>query len=329
MQRWLGLLLCLASAALQAAPAMEDLQLLGEYPVDGMASGNLSGLARCGDTLWAVSDRDDDRLYRLDVSAPVWRAEAQLFSVPPAPASGLPWGLRSRAWLMGQLRGGEMDFEGLTCDTEGNRYLVSEAYAAVLRLPAFGEPAWLELPRPLLRQARASGMLLHFNALFEGIAVDPAGRRLWLAAERERRGLLVMHQQRDSWRCSGSCVLFGEDGPEPAPLPLPSERPWPRSFSALAFYNNKLFTLERLSHRICRRTPHTGQAEHCWSFAEQALTEARRYDQPWGAAEALWIDAEGAWIGLDNGNHKPRGDGETRPIIWHFAAPAAGWESNP
>jgi uncharacterized protein YjiK len=42
----------------------------------------------------------------------------------------------------------------------------------------------------MVRQARASGMLLHFNALFEGLAINPAGDRLWLAAERERRGLL-------------------------------------------------------------------------------------------------------------------------------------------
>lgn len=34
-----------------------------------------------------------------------------------------------------------------------------------------------------MRQARASGMLLHYNALLEGLVIDPAGERLWLAAE--------------------------------------------------------------------------------------------------------------------------------------------------
>lgn len=41
-------------------------------------------------------------------------------------------------------------------------------------------------------------------------------------------------------------------------------------------------------------------------------------------AEALALDAQGAWIGIDNGNHV-RADGERRPIVWRFAAPAGGW----
>lgn len=326
MRRWLLLALCLVSAALQAEPAPESLRLVAEHPVDDMVSGNLSGLARCGGEFWAVSDRDDERLYRLHDAAPVWRAEAQIFSIPPVPASGLPWGLRTRAWLLGKVRGGEMDFEGLTCDAQGTRYLVSEAHAAVLQLPPQGEPQWLELPAPLLRQARASGMLLQINGMLEGIAIDPAGQRLWLAAERERRGLLVSHWIRERWRCSGSCVLLSEDGPEEAPAALRAKRAWSKSFSGLAFYDGRLFTLERLSHRICRRDPNTGQVERCWSFAEEALTDARRYrNQPWGSAEALWIDADGAWVGVDNGSHNPRGDGEARPIVWHFAVPAGGW----
>ncbi|MGH8354420.1 MAG: DNA topoisomerase IV, partial [Pseudomonas sp.] len=59
-----------------------------------------------------------------------------------------------------------------------------------------------------------------------------------------------------------------------------------------------------------------------------ALTDARRYDKPFGVAEALWLDAEGAWIGFDNAGHA-RGDGERRPFVWRFAAPAGGWGAKP
>ena len=62
--------------------------------------------------------------------------------------------------------------------------------------------------------------------------------------------------------------------------------------------------------------------------AAEALTEERRYREPFGNAEALWIDAEGAWIGVDN-NGKARGDGEKRPIVWRFAAPSGGWMARP
>ena len=71
--------------------------------------------------------------------------------------------------------------------------------------------------REMLRQARASGMLWHFNALFEGIAVDPKAERMWLAAERERRGLLVLHRQQSSWQCTGGCVLMALGGALIAP----------------------------------------------------------------------------------------------------------------
>jgi uncharacterized protein YjiK len=37
----------------------------------------------------------------------------------------------------------------------------------------------------MVREARASGMLLHFNAMFEGLAINPAGDQMWLAAERK------------------------------------------------------------------------------------------------------------------------------------------------
>src|SRR5690606_6389670 len=71
--------------------ATEQLQLAGEHPVDGVPRGNLSGLAWCGDGFWTVSDRDDDRLYRLVPGEQSWTVEEERFSAPPPPPSGLPW----------------------------------------------------------------------------------------------------------------------------------------------------------------------------------------------------------------------------------------------
>lgn len=327
MRRLLAACLLACSPLLAAAPALEELKLLSEQPVEGIAAGNLSGLAWCGDALWAVSDREDERLYRLQPGAAQWQAMAETFVAPPAPAIRLPWGLRMRGWAAGLLRGGELDFEGLSCDAAGNRYLVSEARAAVLQVPLVGAANWLNLPAVLVRQARASGMLLKYNALLEGVAVDPAGQRLYLAAERMRRGLLVVHRQQQTWGCTGGCVLLSEAGTESGPESL-GGKPEPRDFSGLAFYNDKLFTLERQAHRICRRSLDTAAVEKCWSFAAEALSEARRYPPAYGLAEALWVDQDGAWIGVDNGRFS-RADGESRPIVWRFAAPQGGWGSNP
>jgi len=319
---WRPLALVALLAAAASAPAVEQLQLLSEHRVDGMPAGQLSGLAWCGDALMAVSDRVDDRLYRLtpDPEAEVWSAEEEAFSAPSAPAR-LPWGLRMRNQAAGLLRGGYLDFEDIACDAAGNRYLVSEAEAAVLRVPQAGEAQWLALPATLVRQARAAGMLVEANAMFEGLAVDPAAQTLWLAAERRRRGLLVLHRQRDTWACQGGCVLLSEGGTVAAADPLGEA---PEDFSGLSWHADRLFSLERQAQQICRRDPASGARERCWSYAELAQAEPRRYPTDLGQVEALVVDEQGAWLGTDT-NGLVRADGERRPVIWRVAAPARGW----
>lgn len=321
-----GLLFACTAAAADKPKQPVELELLAEHAVDGMAGGNLSGLTRCGADWLAVSDREDDRLYRLQPGDGAWQAEAETFAAPPVPPSALPWGLRMRTWAANLVRQGELDFESISCDDKGNRYLLSEAHVALLQVGPSGMAEWLPLPDELIRQARASGMLLRHNALLEGLAIDPAGERLWLAAERERRGLLVLHKDKGRWRCTGGCILMSEAGQLRSPLTPQSDARHPRSFGDLAYLNGKLFSLERLEQRICRRDPATGAEQKCWSFAAAALAEGRAYPEPYGVAEALWLDKDGAWLGLDN-NDLARADGESRPLLWQFKAPAGGWSA--
>ena len=322
MRGWLaGLLLMVAVPAL--AVPLEELTLVSEHPVDGMVGGNLSGLAVCGGQLWTVSDRDDDVLYSLNIAATVWQAQANALQIPPVPESYLPGTLQSMAKVSALVRGGSLDFEGVTCDAAGNRYLVSEAFALVLKVPAQGAPVWLDLPAAVVEQARAKGMLQHFNGIFEGIAINPAGDRLWLAAEREQRGLLAVSRVNDTWLCKGSCVLRTEPGKDVLPTQV-GGKTVSRDFSDLSLFDGKLYALERSAYRICRRTLETGQTERCWSFAREALRPDRLYSQRYGLTEALVVDATGAWVGTDN-NFGERADGEKRPVVWRFAAPKGGW----
>jgi hypothetical protein len=319
--------LLLTSITVSAEPAPQ-LRLLSEHAVEGMRGGNLSGLAQCGKELWAVSDRDDDQIYRLDTQGGVWHAEAVHIDVPVVPDNGLPWGLRSRTWAASFVRGGDLDFEGITCDSAGNRYIVSEGHAAVLQVPPTGPATWLKISPLLIREARASGMLLQFNALFEGLAINPAGDQMWLAAERQSRGLLLIKRKQTVWDCDGGCVLLSEGGKEMQPPQFPKAKAVPRDFSDLSLFNGKLFTLERNAYQICRRDPQTARVERCWSYADELLQENRRYPQDYGLEEALIVDADGAWIGVDN-NFGARADGELRPIVWRFAAPEGGWSAQP
>lgn len=326
-----ALALAAALALLSVLPAQAgeppaELALQTILPVEGMPAGNLSGLARCTDgRWWALSDREDTRLYRLESGAGHWQAQAEEFLAPAPPPSELPWGLRTGNQLLAPLRGGALDFEGLACDAAGNRYLVSESQLAVLQLPAAGQSQWLQLAPQLLRQARARGLLLRFNALLEGVAVQPDGDRLWLAAEREGRGLLTLQRGGERWRCpEAGCVLLAESGRARRPQAAADSPVQPLDFTALSWHAGKLYSLERLQHRICRRHPDSGLAERCWSFAAAASTPELRYDTPYGVAEALWLDDSAAWIGLDNGD-EANAAGERRPLILQFAAPAGGW----
>ncbi|MFP0194726.1 esterase-like activity of phytase family protein [Pseudomonas sp. PHC1] len=319
--------LLLGSMTVSAEP-VQELRVLAEHPVEGMRGGNLSGLALCGNDLWSVSDRDDDQIYRLDTRDRVWQATAVRIDPPKVPDSGLPWGISSRTWAASFIRGGDLDFEGISCDGAGNRYIVSEAHAAVLQVPPQGPSAWLKISPMMVREARASGMLLQFNALFEGLAINPAGDQMWLAAERQSRGLLLIKRQQTVWDCDGRCVLLSEGGMEMQPPQFPKARPVNRDFSDVSLFNGKLFTLERNAYQICRRDAQTAKVELCWSYAAELLQANRRYEQNFGLEEALVVDAQGAWIGVDN-NFGPRADGEVRPIIWRFAAPDGGWSAKP
>lgn len=308
----------------QNAPP-EQLRLLDEYLVEGLAAGNLSGLARCGSDLLTLSDREDEHLHVLNTADSPWVATAQSFEVPDMPPEGqLPWGMRAQALLSASVRGGQMDFEAIACDAENNRYLVSEAYAAVLRVTPEGQSEWLALPENLLPQARARGLLHKHNALYEGLAVNPEGDILWLAAEREQRGLLRIEQNaQGDWVCPATgCVVFHD--PEVSAPSASSEASPAQDFSDLVLFKDKLFTLERQQRQICRRDTDTGVAERCWSYQETAFAPERRYPTPYGVAEALWLEDEYALVGLDN-NGRARKDGDDRPIVWQFAAPSGGW----
>ncbi|MBD1597270.1 esterase-like activity of phytase family protein [Pseudomonas typographi] len=328
MTPWVALLCALLALVPLARAEPLELELVAEHPIDGMPSGNLSGLALCGGQLWGESDRDDDRIYRFDRTHAVWQAEPRRFEVPEPPSSGLAWNIRLAAWAAGFVRGGAHDFEGISCDQAENAYLVSEAHAAVLQVPPSGPARWLAIDPQVVQQARHAGLLQNFNAIFEGLAVAPGGDRLWLAAERERRGLVGLVRHGERWGCDGPCVLLSEDGEQLAPTGLAQRFPLHLDFSDLALYRGKLFTLERNAYRICRRDTTSSDVEACWSFAATARVPARQYHQPYGLTEALAVDAEGAWVGTDN-NEQPRNDGEQRPVVWRFAAPPGGWMASP
>ena len=314
----------LAFSALSWAGEAE-LELAHEYPVSGFSAGNLSGLTQCAGSFWAVSDRLDTQYYQLIPGPSQWQAKALPLTSPAPDNKALPWWISAENRLIGWLRGGQLDFESISCDAQGNRYLLSEAYVSVLKVSPQGREQWLSFPDNWLAQAQASNLLMRYNALLEGLAITPDGNQLWLAAERDQRGLIAFEQKDQTWQCAGDCIKLSEGGQKPSPFSASGVLK-SLDFSDLVWHQGRLFSLERLEQKICRRAPHTAQVERCWSFASTALLPGKRYPVDYGMAEALWLDDQYAYIGLDNGE-LPRADGEQRPIIWQFNAPKGGWNA--
>ena len=101
----------------------------------------------------------------------------------------LPVQLLAGAWLRG-LSGRALDFEGLACDAQANRYLVSESQLGVLKLPPAGEIAvegqWLNLDPAVYSEGESRGLWQQVNALAEGVAIDAARWRAvfcWLSVD--------------------------------------------------------------------------------------------------------------------------------------------------
>ena len=175
-------------------------------------------------------------------------------------------------------------------------------------------------------EGEARGLWQQVNALAEGVAIDAQANTLWLAAERQGRGLVKLQRQGDQWVCPlAGCVLLAERRflpTEPFGPGILNREVMPVDFSDLAYWKGWLWSLERNAHQVCRRNALSGQRERCWSFAQSVLVEPYFYpDAPFGLAEALLISEEGIVIGLDN-NNRLRPDGDARPWLFHFALPA-------
>lgn len=120
--------------------------------------------------------------------------------------------------------------------------------------------------------------------------MDPAGTRLWLAAERQNRGLLALQQQTSGWACARAAYC-SVSAYQRAPAQMGGER-LPVILLTWRFLPANCTGTSAIT--VCRRNPADGALERCWSFADTALAEARRYPLPYGVAEALAVDAEGA-----------------------------------
>ncbi|MXX04213.1 MAG: esterase-like activity of phytase family protein [Gemmatimonadetes bacterium] len=157
------------ATAAQESPIL--LEAISVLPVEGPESNQPSGLFVHNDTLYTVSDKHDDTIFRIElredvaVFVPHIRFEAQK-----------PFGVF------------RLDLEGITRDDDGSFYLASEGAFAILKVDAGGTKAsWVTTS--LRKTGASAGLFQTRGGYLEGITLMARDRFL-VTAEREPCGLI-------------------------------------------------------------------------------------------------------------------------------------------
>ncbi|MCK5118771.1 MAG: esterase-like activity of phytase family protein [Candidatus Latescibacteria bacterium] len=295
MKPWIIILIFTTALSVSVTTAAEDhvtpLKLIHALPVEGPENNQPSGLTIRHDTLFAVSDKHDDTIFRVALTDSIAVFVPHLkFDIPePAPRKRL-------------------DFEGITCDAQGAFYLVSETAFRILRVSADGEQvSWIT---PSLRPiGEQKGLFRTRGAYLEGIALLGPDHFL-VCAERQPRGLIEVDRSVEPF----AVRVFNYDK---TTLSLPEGRS--TDFSDLFRANGDLFVLQR-NAEVISNLIYGGpilEEKDVWSFGHIVHREDLRYsNMKYGLAEGLCMDAERIYLILDNnGDCRASNPDDRRPLL--------------
>ena len=261
----------------ESARAQSDTVLLEEIavlPVEGPEFNQPSGLFMYNDTLYTVSDKHDDTIFRIDLK--------------PDRAVFVPHVRFKASSSFGIFR---LDFEGITRDDAGNFYLVSEGAFAILKIGADGENvSWITTN---LRDVGASaGLFQARGGYLEGITLMGRDRFL-VIAERQPCGLIEVDMAAEQ-----RIVEIANHGST-------------NSYTGLHREEENVYILQRSTATIRKtiRYLDIDSPSTLWSFAHIVNDPEYLYQhEQFGAktAEGLAMDRERVYVILDNNNDARR-----------------------
>jgi hypothetical protein len=273
-------------------------RLLKALPVEGQPACEPSGLIMHDGRLFAVSDHHDDLIFEILIEADraVFRPFLE-FTAPSLP--NVP----------------RLDFEGITCDNDGDFYLVSERALRILRVKADGSgSSWIT---PSLKEyGEKVGLFTTVNGGLEGIAFIEPGRFL-LCAERSARGIVEVSTEplpfhARAWNCDEGGTLIHPTRPP--------------DFSDIFYENGVLYALARGLELITR--VEVSANGDCFDYPVWSLehvlddSEYRYLDSTYGQAEGFCMDAERIYVILDNnGQARTAFPEDNRPLLFIFERP--------
>ncbi len=261
--------------------ALEPISVL---PVEGPEFNQPSGLFMHNDTLYTVSDKHDDTIFRIEL-----RDDAAVFVPhvrfePPRP--------------FGVFR---LDLEGITRGEDGSFYLASEGAFAILKVEASGNKAsWVTTS---LRDVGASaGLFQTRGGYLEGITLMGRDRFL-VTAERQPCGLIEVDMAPKQ-----RIVEIANHGSTD-------------SYTGLHREEENVYILQRSTATIRRtiRYLNIDAPSTIWSFAHIVNDPEYLYQhEQFGAktAEGLAMDRDRVYVILDNNNDARRMYPEdVRPLL--------------
>lgn len=260
-------------------------------PVEGLKNNQPSGLTIFNNTLYVVSDKHDDTIFRIQFM------DDKAVMVPHVQFK-----------LTEGITGKVLDFEGITCDEEGNFYIVSETGFRILKVSADGrKTTWLT---PSLRSdGKKVGLFQARGAYLEGIALVDKGKFV-LCAERQSRGIIRVDTSTTPIRVKAS--KYNRTRAKMAKYRQPD-------FTGLFWENGTLYVLERNTYAICKLIESSRGLEErdFWSYESIVTSEEFQYDNMmFGRAEGLCMDKKHVYVILDNNGDARRLDpDDRRPLL--------------
>lgn len=278
-----------------SAATIPQLELVKAYPVDVPGPLEPSGLVLHDGSLYTIADKDNDTIYRIVVEGDTCRLVPHLHFRMPS--------------------GYVMDWEGITTDTDGNFFLISEYHSRIARVDSDGNGSWVS--PDLSVKSSEIGLFSTANAGFEGITW--LGPNHWLGAvEREPRGLV-------EFRKEGTNQVIHPSLQEQSPYSNVLNMVRIPDYSGLCNDAGRIYALFRNAHLVVEleQTIDSFRETNAWSYAHiETDPELAFIEQTYGQAEGLDVDGKDVYIIFDNNLGGRQADpNDRRPLFVHARMP--------
>jgi hypothetical protein len=308
-----------AEAATQARPELVLTKLL----FTAEPTREISGFAWVGKALVAIADDATDHyIYMVDRGGKRPKVKPYLDFTKLQGWEAVVAAMKAETHVPEDDR--RLDIEGVAACGDTKLYVINERVRQVYEIADKARIRQLPLDLSVYAELFAGGP----NAGLEGIAVDCATSTMYLAKERDPRGIVAVELATGKVRVAPD-VAASDRGNQKVINPFNGDGLYTISpdYSDLAFDGGYLYALERNTYEIAKIDPKTFAVVARVSYFK---TEKPLYEtgEPFGIAEALALTSDAIILGTDNNKTPISGSAVAKyhvrgnvPALMFFARP--------